>query len=121
MRPHRTARDRQTLPRLIFSAAVGDEIEFRARGGLELRWPFLAGKIIADAKCVTARLIVSELVDGGKRLVLVRAFGAGNGHAVRLSGGVERVGSAIGLVADESFILAVFQLESDGFQDGSGH
>jgi hypothetical protein len=93
---------------LLFLAVVGDELEPRARDALELSKAFRAGKVVTDAEGVTP-----EFVDRRGSLVLVRSFGAGNGHALGLAGGIERVSALVGVASDEDLMLAVVEFEAD--------
>src|SRR5580692_2053961 len=95
---------------------IGHEIELRAGEALEFGGAARAGKVVADAKCIS-----SELVDGRESLALVRAFSAGNAHALGLRPGIDRVSAAVRMFSDENFIFAVVQFETDGFQDVARH
>ena len=92
----------------FFLAVVGDEIKTRARSALELGRAFRAGKVVTDAQGIALKF-----VDRGESLALVRSFGAGNGHALGLRCGIERVSSLVGLVSDQDFILTVIEFEAD--------
>ena len=101
---------------LLFLAVVSDQIEPRALDALELCGAFRSGKILADAESVTLKCI-----DRGESLANIWSFGAVNGHALWLAGGIERVGAFVGVASDRDFILTVFELEANALQDGLGH
>src|ERR1035438_2966824 len=71
---------------LFLLPIVGHEIEARARDALELGGAFRAGKVVADAERVTF-----EFVDRRESLAAARSCRAGNGHALGLGGGIQRV------------------------------
>src|ERR1051325_2475907 len=75
---------------LLFLPVVGHQIELCARDTLELRWPLRAGKIVADAERIPI-----EFVDGGERLAPIWPLGPGNGDALGLRAGVERVSASV--------------------------
>ena len=100
---------------LVYLPLVGHKLELRAREGLELRRALRAGKVVADAKRVAF-----EFVDRGEGLALVWPFRAGDGDALGLRRGMERVGAPVGFVADEDFMLPVVQFETDALHNCGG-
>ena len=101
---------------LLIFAIVSHKIKLRARDALELGGAFRAGKVVADAKRVTF-----EFVDRRKSLAAIHPIRAGNGHALRLGGGIDRVSTPVGFVSNENFILTVVQFEADDLQDSVSH
>jgi len=101
---------------LLLLAIVGDEIKASARDALEFGGAFVAGKIVADAE----RLAL-EFVDCRESLAIVWSFGAGNGDALGLGGGIERICAPVGRFSDEDLIFAVVKFETDALQHGVCH
>ena len=101
---------------LLVLTMVYHEIEAGAGEALEFCGAFRAGKVVADAEGVTF-----EFVDRRESLAIVRSFGAGNGDAFRLGGGIERVSAPIGCLSDKNLIFSVVKFEADALHDGVSH
>src|ERR1035438_3328630 len=101
---------------LLIFAIVSHKIKLRARDALELGGAFRAGKVVADAERVTF-----EFVDRRESLAAIRSCRAGNGHALGLGGGIQRVSASVGRPSYEYFISAAIQFKADALQDSVSH